>query len=174
MIKEIYTRRSIRKYSSKPVPETKIVELLKAAMEAPSARNSQPWQFIVITRKNIMEKIAEFHSHADMLNDAQKAILVCGDLSLIKQKEIEIEKEYMVQSCSAAIQNILLAAESVNLGAVWVALYPRKHRLEKITNLLNLPNCYLPISLVSIGYPGEKKLPADRFKKSRIHYNEFN
>lgn len=174
MIKEIYTRRSIRKYSSKPVPKTTIIELLKAAMAAPSARNSQPWQFIIITKKTIMQKIVKFQPNADMLNGAQKAIVICGDLNLIKKQEFNTSKEYMVQSCSAAIQNILLTAESENLGAVWVAIYPQETTMKNITKLLNLPKNYLPISLVGIGYPAEKKLLTYRFKKSRIHYNKFN
>ena len=163
----ILSRRSIRNYTKKQVTEKDVNDLLKAAMSAPSASNCQPWHFIVIRNHATMDEITEFHPYSKMLNQASVAIVVCID------KNLENADGYGIQDCSAATQNILLAAHAKNLGAVWLGIYPRDGRIVGIKKLLGIPDDILPLSLISIGYPAEKKPPSNRFNKSRIHYNNW-
>jgi len=166
-LEAILTRRSIRRYTEEPIPEEVVRQLLEAAMSAPSAGNQQPWQFVVINDRQILNEVPKFHPYASMLAQAKVAILVCGDLSR------EYFKGYWIQDCSAATENILLAAHAKGLGAVWLGIYPREARVKALQKLLNLPEHIIPLSLVSLGYPAEKKPRADRFDSSRIHYNRW-
>lgn len=163
----ILSRRSIRKYTNQPVPEQVVKELLEAAMSAPSAVNQQPWQFIVINDRKILDEFPKLHPCSLMLRAAPVAILVCGDLQLEKIGG------YWVQDCSAATENILIAANAKGLGAVWLGVYPVERRVTGIKKLLDLPENVIPFSIVSIGYPAVKKPPANRYDSSRIHYNRW-
>jgi len=167
IIEGIITRRSIRKYTDKKISDDQINTLLKSGMYAPSANNKQPWHFIVINDRKILSKIADIHPYAKMLIEAQLAILVCGD------ELLENGSGYWIVDCSAATQNILLAAHGIGLGAVWLGLYPREERKQAIRELFNLPNNIQPLSLISLGYPNESKELPDRFKPERIHYNKW-
>jgi len=167
LIEGILTRRSIRKYKQGQVSQDQINNILKAGMYAPSARNQQPWHFIVITDRDILNQIMQVHPYAGMLSEAQLAILVCGD------KTLELSKDYWVVDCSAATQNILLAAHGIGLGAVWLGLHPREERKRDMIELLSLPDHIQPLSLISVGIPDEKKEDPDRFKPERIHYNAW-
>jgi nitroreductase len=164
-IVSILSRRSIRKYKKKQISKELIKNLLEAAMSAPSAGNEQPWHFIVITDTQILGEIPTFHNHAEMLKDASLAILVCCDKNLQKHKEM------WIQDCSAATENILIAVQAKELGAVWLGVYPRTERVNGLKKLLNIPEYIIPFSLVSIGYPAEQKPKANRYNESRIHYN---
>lgn len=166
-IKAISTRRSIRKYTHSKISDEIIEKLLRAAMQAPSARNYQPWQFIVITDRHILDKIPQVHPYAEMMKQATLAILVCGDLNLEKSVE------YCAINCAAATQNILLAAHDLGLGAVWLGVYPRKERMVGLKNVFKIPDHIIPISLIACGYPAEILAAEDRFKKDRIHKNHF-
>lgn len=166
-LKAILTRRSIRKYTDEPVPDQIIMELLAAAMAAPSAGNEQPWHFIVINDRQILNEIPKFHPYSQMLKEASVAILVCGDEMLEKYTG------YWVQDCSAATENILIAVQAKRLGAVWLGIYPIAERVTGMRELLGLPEHVIPFSLVPIGYPAEEKPPADRFDETRIHYNKW-
>jgi len=163
----ILSRRSIRKYTSREVTDAQIEQLLKAAMAAPSAGNEQPWEFVVMKDRTILITIPKFHPYALMLNEASAAILVCGDL------QREKFSGYWVQDCSAATENMLLAAVALGLGAVWLGIYPVEERVRGMRKLLNIPETIVPFSLVSIGYPAEQKEPAGRFDASRIHYDTW-
>ena len=163
----IFNRKSIRKYKDIKVSEELVEELLKAAMAAPSAGNEQPWEFIVLRDKNIMKKITEMHPYSKMLLNTDVAIVVCGD------EEKEVFKGYWVQDCSAATENILLAAEDKGLGAVWLGFYPLEDRIKGVKELLGLPSSVIPLSIIPIGYPDEDKKSADRFNKARIHYDKW-
>jgi nitroreductase len=163
----ILSRRSIRKYTREPVNEDQIETLLKAAMSAPSAGNEQPWHYIIIRDRDILDSIPSFHPHSFMIRDALVAILVCADTRLQKYKD------YWVQDCSAATENILLAANILGLGAVWLGIYPLEERVEGFRKLLGIPEHVIPFSLIPVGYPDEIKLPSDRFDKTRIHKNEW-
>lgn len=166
-IEAILSRRSIRRYTSQPVPEAAVRRLLEAAMSAPSAGNEQPWQFVVITDRRILDEIPAFHPYAEMLKEASVAILVCGDLRL------ERYRDHWVQDCSAATQNILLAAHASGLGAVWVGIYPTGDRVARIRKLLGLPSHVVPLCLVPLGYPAEQIPRAERYEASRVHQNRW-
>ncbi|MEE8591962.1 MAG: nitroreductase family protein [Spirochaetia bacterium] len=166
-IKAIMTRRSIRRFKDKAVEEKKIETLLRAAMQAPSARNSQPWHFIVITERELLSAIPEFHPYAKMLVQAPAAIMVCGDA------RIEESIEYINADCSAAAQNLLLAAHDLGLGAVWLGIYPRERRVEEIRKLLGIPRTITPIALVALGYAAEDNGPEERFQPKRVRRNRW-
>jgi nitroreductase len=166
-IKAILSRRSIRTYKEYPISGEIINTLLKAAVSAPSSGNQQPWHFIVIDDRNILDKIPKFHPHANFIINAQKAILVCGDLNL------EIMQGYWMIDCSAATENILIAARALGLGACWLGVYPREKRIENLREMLKIPNNIVPFSLISLGYTDEEQKSVDRLKKQRIHYNNW-
>lgn len=163
----ILTRRSIRKYTKQEVPDSIIREVLEAAMCAPSAGNQQPWHFVVIRDRRILDEIPKVHPHSQMVKEAPVAILVCGDLSLEKRKG------FWVQDCSAATENLLLAAHAKGLGAVWLGVYPREDRVDGIRKLLDIPEHVIPFSLVPIGYPAEKSFKVNRYDASRVHYDRW-
>ena len=163
----ILFRRSIRKYTTQPVSDETIEELLQAAMSAPSAGNEQPWQFVVIKERELLDEIPNFHQHSGMLREAPVAILVCGD------KRLEKYPEYWIQDCSAATQNILVAVQAKGLGAVWLGIYPVENRVTGLRKLLGLPEDVTPFSLISIGYPAEQKPPSDRYDASRVHHDHW-
>ncbi|MGM0500924.1 MAG: nitroreductase family protein [Bacillota bacterium] len=167
-MEEIFTRRSIRNYTNQEIEEEKIKLLLKAAMAAPSAGNEQPWQFIVVDDKQIMEEIMEFHDYATMLKEAPAAIVVCGDKSLEKYEN------YWVQDCAAATQNILLEAESEGLGAVWLGVHPVEKRVNGVRELFELPEQIMPFSIIALGYPQQQKEKNDRYLEERVHYNSWS
>ncbi|MCK4853391.1 MAG: nitroreductase family protein [Bacteroidales bacterium] len=167
VIDAILKRRSIRRYSGKPVDKSEIILLLKAGMYAPSARNEQPWHFIVIDKRDLLDRIREVHPYASMLSGAALAILVCGD------ENLELSKGYWSVDCSASTQNILLAAHALGLGAVWLGVYPRQERQDGIRKIFDLPAHIHPFSLISIGHPAEEKGLPDRFKEDRIRWNEW-
>ena len=156
----IITRRSIRRYADRKISQDIIEMLIKAGMYAPSASNQQPWHFIVITERSILDKIKDVHPYAKMLGSAQLAILVCGD------EDLELSKGYWVVDCSAATQNMLLAAHSLGLGAVWLDVHPRVERKKEIRNIFDLPENIQPLSLISIGYPDEQRNTPE-------HYNTW-
>lgn len=166
-MKAIFNRKSIRKYTGEKVSDEIVNELLRAGMQAPSAGNQQPWEFIVLRNKDIMAKIVQVHPYSKMLLDTDVAIVVCGDESK------EIFKGFWVQDCSAATENMLIAAEEKGLGAVWLGVYPEKDRVEEIKKILNLPDSVIPLSIVSVGYPDEKREAANRFNEERIHYDRW-
>ncbi len=163
----ILTRRSIRRYTKENVSDEIVKELLEAAMSAPSAGNEQPWHFVVIRDRKILDEIPNIHPYSGMLREAPLAILICGDESLQKYKG------YWVQDCSAATENLLIAINAKGLGGVWLGVYPVEDRVIGIRKLLNMPDNIIPFSLISIGYPAEQKPPANRYDSSRIHYDRW-
>lgn len=169
MMNAILERRSIRKYLNKPIPKEKIELILEAAMSAPSAGNGQPWQFIVVDDKKRLKAITEIHSYSKMLTEASHAIIVCGDM---KRKNKFIE-EFWIQDCSAATENMLIMAQDLGLGAVWLGTYPMKEVMEGIRKLFDLPEYIIPFSIISLGYPAEEKAPINRFDETRVHWNKW-
>lgn len=167
MLENILTRRSIRKFKNISIKENDLEDLLKCAMAAPTAGNSQCWEFIVISDRKILDEIPKIHPHANMILEAPLAILVCADISREKYSG------RWALDCSAATQNILLAANEKGLGAVWVGIYPDETRIKGFIDLFSLPDNIKPVSLIPIGYPDETKSPSDRFDKNKIHYNKF-
>lgn len=165
-IENLLTRRSIRKFVDTPIDNKLIDKILEAAMYAPSARNTQAWNFVVINQRALLDKLSVIHPYARMLKMAPLAILVCGD------KTLEPNEAYLSINCSAATQNILLAAHAMGLGSVWLGVYPRTERMAPICDLLNLPADNMPVSLIAIGWPDEKIQPVERYSKEKIHYND--
>ena len=163
----ILSRRSIRRYTDQPVSDETIKELLEAAMSAPSAGNEQPWHFVVIKDREILNAIPNLHPHSGMLKDAPVAILVCGDLDLQKYEG------YWVQDCSAATQNLLVAVQAKGLGGVWLGVYPIEDRVVGIRKMLGMPDNVVPFALLSIGHPAEQKPPGDRYDASRVHNDQW-
>jgi len=161
----VHHRRSIRKYTDAPVSDETVETLLKAAMSAPSAGNAQPWQFVVITDREILNRVPDVHPYAAMAKQAPVGILICGDLRLEKYPG------NWVADCSAATQNLLLAAHASGLGAVWTGVYPQQDRIEGFRKLLGLPDQVIPLAFVPVGYPDQRLMPEDRFRKDRIHRN---
>jgi nitroreductase len=161
----IRTRRSIRRYTDREVPDELIRGLLAAAMQAPSAGNQQPWQFVVATDRGLLNRLADVLPYGKMLTQAPLAIIVCGDLRL------EGNKGYWVQDCSAATQNLLLATHASGLGAVWLGVYPMEERVAALRSVLSLPERVIPLAVISIGYPAEEIPPVDRYQEQRVHRN---
>ncbi|MDD4493320.1 MAG: nitroreductase family protein [Eubacteriales bacterium] len=163
----IFKRRSIRKYTDQIIPDEMIEQLLRAGMAAPSAHNGQPWHFIVIDDRNLLNDISKFHPFSRMLKEASHAIIVCGDARLRKKEG------FWVQDCSAATQNILLMACELGLGGVWLGIYPSKILVGRTRKLFEIPEGFYPLSIISLGFPAETKEPSDRFNPSRIHKNKW-
>jgi nitroreductase len=161
----ILSRRSIRRYTQDPLPEEAIRRVLEAGMAAPSAGDERPWHFVVITDKEMLAAIPGFHSLARFVPTAAAAILVCADVALSKYPPAD----WWVQDCSAATQNILLAAHATGLGAVWLGVHPEKVRIDGFRALCRLPDSIVPFSLVSLGFPAVRKEREHRFDPSRIH-----
>lgn len=162
----ILTRRSVRKYQDKDIPESLIKSLLQAAMNAPSACNQQPWHFVIIKDKEILFELSKIHSGFHVLKDSPMAILVCGE------PQATVLDFYWRYDCAAATQNILLAAHACDLGAVWLGIHPDGGEdTDTIKKLLRLPEHITPFSLVSVGYPAEINEPSDRYNKDKIHYS---
>jgi nitroreductase len=168
-LKAIFERRSIRKYTEEPVSDDDLNILLKAAMAAPSAGNRQSWEFIIIRDSEVLNAMIDYHPSGgyNMLGHAPLAIVVCGDAKK------EMYESLWIQDCSAATENILIAAQSLGLGAVWLGVHPMEDRIAKIKKLLGLPEKIIPLSVVSVGHPAEKKGPSKRFDKDRIHMNKW-
>ena len=166
IIEAIAARRSIRDFTEQEVTDEDVREFLTAGMNAPSARNTQPWHFIVIRDRDTIDKIVDVCPNGSMLKKAPMAVLVLGDLSLTD--------DYWVVDCSAAVQNILLAAEARDLGACWVGVYPRQPRIDGLKKLFGLPEEIMPHSLIALGHPAEKKAPNNNYKEDRIRYEKWN
>lgn len=163
----IFQRRSIRKYENKSVEKEKIEKLLKAAMQAPSAGNQQPWEFLVIEKKETLEKISLMGPYAKMTADAPLAIV------LLTNKENMKYPENWEQDMGAATENLLLQVVELGLGAVWLGVAPVKERMEYIKSIFNLPENIEAFAVVPIGYSAEEKGFVDRFDKNKVHYESY-
>ena len=168
MLKFINSRQSVRAWTDRKVPPSLVAKILEAAMNAPSAGNQQAWQFLVVTEKELLGRIADVHPYGAFARKAPCAILVCGDTRLEKYKGLWAE------DCSAAIENMLLAMHALKLGGVWTAIYPLPDRVKNFTRLLKLPRGVVPLALVPFGYPAAPlKKRATRYKKERVHFNSW-
>ncbi|MCH5214899.1 MAG: nitroreductase family protein [Muribaculaceae bacterium] len=169
VIENIMTRTSIRQFTDQPVAKDTLDLLVKAGMAAPTAMNKQPWAFIVITDKEMLNALNEVKPWFN-LKTATAAIVVCGDLS---KEEKDWSAEYWVQDCSAATENILLAAHAYGLGAVWCGVYPNPEILPAVTKLLGTPEHIVPLNVITLGYPAENPAPKDKFNAESIHYQKW-
>lgn len=168
LINTIFKRRSIRNYIDKEVEYEKLILLLKAAMAAPTAANRQPWEFIVVTEK---EKLNELRSTLrEGQYNAPAAIAVCGNMKLSFSNK---DKEIWTQDCSAAIENMLIAAVELGLGSVWIGLYPQLNKCMPVCRVLNIPEHVIPMSVVYLGYPAEIKEPRTQYNEKRVYWQEY-
>ncbi len=166
-IKVLQTRRSIRSYTDRAVSEEHVESVIRAAMTAPSAGNQQPWHFIIIRKKNTLEAIPSFHPFAQMVPKAQVAILICGDPDGRKWPA------FWDQDCSAATQNLLLAARDLGLGTVWTGVFPDEDRMAGFRNLLNIPNNIHPFALVPMGWPDAEFKEMNRYNPELIRQESW-
>lgn len=171
VLENILARTSVRSYTDKAVEDEKIEKMLRAGMAAPSAVNVQPWHFVVVTDKAILESIAEQCHNAHMAKDAPLAIVVCGDTLKAENEKI---REFWVQDVSAATENVLLEAQALGLGAVWTGVYPVKERCAIFAELLGLPENIVPLSAIIIGYPDKENKPKDKWKEENVSYNKYS
>ena len=164
----IMTRVSVRHFTSQKPTDEQINTLLRAAMAAPTAMNKQPWGFLVVDDPAILQQIGEQFPNSHVQDGAQIAIVPCGDLT----KAIEGEGQtYWIQDVSAAVENLLLAAHSMGLGAVWTGLTPITARAQQASELLGLPEHIVPLCIIPVGYPAEQPQMKDKYIESNIHYN---
>ncbi|MBO7542924.1 nitroreductase family protein [bacterium] len=161
-LETIFSRKSVRHYTDQEVEADKLLTLVKAGMAAPTGMNRQPWSFIIVTN---MAQVASISDKPGlmMLQKAKAVILVLG----------KKDEKFWQQDCSAATENILLAAEALGLGAVWCAGYPLPDRTESYKELFNYSDDYEVLSLISIGYPTGEDKPKDKFKEEKIHWNRW-
>ena len=166
-IDTIYDRRSIRKYLDKPVNPDLVDEVLRAGMFAPSASNKQPWHFIVFNEKDKILGLKNIHPYAKTLETAPVCIMVCGDT------EKEMAKGFYVTDCSAATENMLLAAKALGLDTCWMGIYPWEELTENFALYLGLPEHVVPFNLIALGYGAEVKERPRRYDAEKIHYNRW-
>ena len=168
VLEAILTRRSIRKFTDDSVSDEDIMLLLRAAMAAPSARNTQPWRFIVVRDQAQRDAIASFNKFAQMAPKAPVSIVVCAD-----PPQGDDVPEYWPQDCAAAIQNLMLAARAKGIGTVWTGVYPRPDRVKGAREVFQLPDHVIPIGIVVLGYPDQPFAEVDRFDENKIRYERW-
>ncbi|MFU2359597.1 MAG: nitroreductase family protein [Bacteroidales bacterium] len=168
VLDNIATRTSVRDYEARPVEKEKIEKMLRAAMAAPTAMNKQPWHFVVVDQRNVLDALAGANPYAKMLKKAPLAIVVCGNTD----KMIEGGgRDFWIQDASAATENLLLAAHAMGLGAVWTGAYPSEERCISISKVLSLSDNLIPLNMIVVGYPAEQLQPKQKFKEENISYN---
>ncbi len=165
----IFKRRSIRTYADKPVEQELIINLLKAAMAAPTAANCQPWEFIVIDDPERLASMKEQLVFARY--NAPLAIVVCGNMKLAFKGP---EQSLWIQDCSAATENMLIAATGMGLGAVWIGITPSESKIKQVKKLLAIPEYVTPLGMVYVGYPAEEKEPRSRYNEKRVYWQEYD
>lgn len=164
VLENIAERKSVRKYLNKSVEEDKIEAMVKAGMAAPSGMDRRPWEFVVVTDREALDSMAAKLPYAKMLTNAPLAIVVCGDTT---------RSSYWYLDCSAATQNVLLAAEALGLGAVWTAAYPYEDRIDVVRQNTGLPENIVPLCVIPIGYPDGPQKAKDKFDLQRVHRNKY-
>lgn len=165
----LLTRRSIRSFTGQDVEPEKIEQMLRAAMYAPSAHNSQDWSFIVVRDPKTRAALSVLTPYCGMITNAPVCIVVCGEPA----QQRAGQKEFFVQDCSAATQNLLLAAHALGLGAVWCGVYPNERVVEKARGLLGIPAEVVPFALVAVGYAARTPDAPERFRADRIHAEKW-
>lgn len=169
-IKNIMTRTSVRQYTSEAVTKADIETMLRAGMAAPTAVNKQPWHFVVVTDRELLNALAAANRGTGMAAKAPLAIVVCGDM----QKTLSgVGQGFWIQDCSAATENILLAANALGLGAVWTGLYPNEERAKAVCDVVKAPEHIVPLCTIVIGHPAGQTQPKDKWKPENVSYNKF-
>lgn len=164
VLENIAERKSVRKFLNKEVEEEKITAMVKAGMAAPSGMDRRPWEFVIVTDRAALDSMAAGLPYAKMLKQAPLAIVVCGNPTL---------SSYWYLDCSAATQNILLAAEALNLGAVWTAAYPYDDRSNVVRKCTDIPEDIIPLCVIPIGYPDGAQKAKDKYDATKVHRNKY-
>lgn len=164
----IFQRRSIRQYTDQAVPREVLVDLLRAAMAAPSAVNKQPWEFVVVTRPERMADLQAVLPYGRY--NAPAAVVVCG---VPEAAQNEPTGSYWVQDCSAATENLLIAAVGLGLGTVWTGVYPVAERVRDVQRVLGLPAGVVPLGVILVGYPAEEKPARTQYREERVHWERY-
>jgi len=164
-LETIFNRKSVRQYTAQIVEDEKLETLVRAGMAAPSSRDRRPWEFIIVKDREKLDRMAEGLPFGKMLKETKQAIIVCGDSQ-------QSDNAWFLD-CSAAAQNILLAAESMGLGAVWTAAYPYPDRIQIVRETLSIPEHVIPLTVIPIGYPQGKDTPKNKFNIKKIHYDRW-
>lgn len=165
ILDNILERVSIRQYSDKKIEQEKIDTILKAAMAAPSGMNRQPWEIIVVNDKDKLAAIAQATPNARYSKDSQVTMIVCGD--------IKVSDKLWMQDCCAVTENILLAVQSLDLGAVWCMCYPKQENVNAIQKIFNLPKNIIPLSIIPMGYPATKQEAKQKYNPAKVHVNKW-
>jgi len=165
----IISRRSIRKYTCETVSDEEVRALLEAAMSAPSAMATDPWRFLALRDRVSLAALAEILPYGKMLNEAALGIVVCGDLGQAHRQELS----YLLQDCSAAVANLLLAAHFLGLGAVWLGVHPNEDRITGIRARFGIPKGILPLAALAIGRPAEHPAPRTRYADTFVHIGHW-
>lgn len=163
----IMTRTSVRQYSDKAVPDSIIERILRAGMAAPTAVNRQPWFFVLIKNRAALDRLAAGFPYSKMLTEAAFAVAVCADMNRTLDSDTR-EIGNWALDCSAASENMLLAAHALGLGGVWCGIYPQKERAAKLTEILDLPANLEPFSILSFGYPAAATTPKQKWDPAKI------
>ena len=166
----IYKRTSIRHYSNQKVSDEQMETILRAGMSAPSGMNLQPWRFIVIRNRKVLNDLGSELPYAKMLSQADSAIVVCGELNNSGNKDLQ---KLWVQDCSAASENILLAITSLGLAGLWTAVYPYKDRMAIVEKYCKTPENIIPLNVIPIGYPAEEYSSKNKWDTSKIHKEQW-
>jgi len=165
----LFGRRSIRIYSPGEIDEGTVTALLEAAMAAPSAMTKDPWRFVVVREQPTLSKLAAALAGGKMLVTANLGIVVCGDIDIAFDRQLS----FMLQDCSAAIENLLLAAHMLGLGACWVGVHPIEEAVNRVKQLLSLPTPIIPMAVIALGYPGEEPEARTRFNRDYVHFERW-
>lgn len=169
-IETIMTRTSIRSFTDRAVSADTVEMLLRAGMAAPTAVNLQPWHFVVVNDRAKIDELGGNGRQSQMWHESPLVIVVCGNM----EKAMEgVGQAFWVQDCSAATENILLAAHALGLGAVWTGCYPIEERVANISQVLGLPEHIVPLCAIVMGYPNESPQPKDKWKPENVSYNGF-
>ncbi len=173
VIDNIHARASVRTYTEEPIDEAILEDLVKAGMAAPSGANMQPWEFIIITNKDVMKQYKDINQYAKMAPKAAAAIAVIGNMDVYKVRP-EMSG-YWAQDTSAATQNILLAAQAYGLGAVWTGVYSEnteyaKARMDGVSKLLNLPPNKKALNIIFLGHPDDAIVPKDKWDPKKLSW----
>ncbi len=167
----ILTRHSVRSYvDNKMLTKEQLTSLLKAGMAAPTARDQRPWAFIAVNDREALQQLAAVNPHGQMLAKAGGAIIAVAKVDLAQEG---MEKGFWIQDLSAATENILLAAHGMGLGGVWIGVYPIPERMAAVAKFANLPEGYVPFSVISLGYSDGTGVIKDKFDESRIHWGQW-
>ncbi len=168
----IMTRASVRSYTDEQVNDSLINKILRAGMAAPTAANQQPWHFVVINEQVLKDSITAAFEYTKMVEGCSFAVVVCGDMDNLFKGDIP-DGGFWVEDCSAASENMLLAAHALGIGGVWCGVYPLKDREQRLRSILNLPSNLTPLNVMAFGYPAQPVAPKDKWVPDKIHYNAY-